>query len=224
MSCCTGWNMELDQKTKKKNGHAIPKCRKHPTAPPLAIPEAHIALNARMQVFLPGGPTVDRVDIEVEELTGQVGQVGHGWDGSRTIIGSSFNFDPSGTLDRTADQLLPNQSSSSQTKCGSGLHISDRFHSFSQLLSWTTQNSPMTIHREPNERDPLLQAENGHTDDRGTGPMEISRSTRHGILAGIWVATFLTVSLNLPSFLISHPGVTISSLHLLLGYQRYVSF
>lgn len=53
-----------------------------------------------------------------------------------------------------------------------------------------------SIHREPNEREPLLQAENGHTDGRGTspGPMEISRSTRHGILAGIWVATFLTVS------------------------------
>ncbi|KAH8977413.1 MFS general substrate transporter [Lactarius hatsudake] len=54
----------------------------------------------------------------------------------------------------------------------------------------------MTIHREPNERDPLLQAENGYTDDRveNPGPLEISRSTRHGILAGIWVATFLTVT------------------------------
>ena len=71
----------------------------------------------------------------------------------------------------------------------------------------------MTIHREPNERDPLLQAENGHTDDRGTGPMEISRSTRHGILAGIWVATFLTVGQ-----FAYYPGITISSLHPLLGY------
>ncbi|KAH9017661.1 MFS general substrate transporter [Lactarius hengduanensis] len=54
----------------------------------------------------------------------------------------------------------------------------------------------MAIHREPNERDPLLQAENGYTDGRveNPGPLEISRSTRHGILAGIWVATFLTVS------------------------------
>ncbi|KAI9436222.1 vacuolar amino acid permease [Lactarius indigo] len=54
----------------------------------------------------------------------------------------------------------------------------------------------MTIHREPNEREPLLQAENGHTDSRigNLGPLEISRSTRHGILAGIWVATFLTVT------------------------------
>ncbi|KAF8264661.1 major facilitator superfamily domain-containing protein [Lactarius quietus] len=52
----------------------------------------------------------------------------------------------------------------------------------------------MNIHREPSERDPLLQAETGHTDARATnpGPLEISRSTRHGILAGIWVATFLT--------------------------------
>ncbi|KAH8992189.1 vacuolar amino acid permease [Lactarius akahatsu] len=52
------------------------------------------------------------------------------------------------------------------------------------------------IHHEPNERDPLLQAENGYTDGRveNTGPLEISRSTRHGILAGIWVATFLTVT------------------------------
>ncbi|KAI9453901.1 vacuolar amino acid permease [Lactarius psammicola] len=48
----------------------------------------------------------------------------------------------------------------------------------------------MTIHREPNEREPLLQVENGHM--RNSGPMEISGSTRHGILAGIWVATFLT--------------------------------
>ncbi|KAH9173079.1 MFS general substrate transporter [Lactarius sanguifluus] len=54
----------------------------------------------------------------------------------------------------------------------------------------------MTIHREPNERDPLLQAENGYTDGHmaNPGPLEISRSTRHGILAGIWVATFLTVT------------------------------
>lgn len=52
----------------------------------------------------------------------------------------------------------------------------------------------MTLHRAPNERDPLLQAENGRTDGRVTnpGPMEIPRSTRYGILAGIWVATFLT--------------------------------
>ena len=58
----------------------------------------------------------------------------------------------------------------------------------------------MTIHREPSERDPLLQLENGYTDghSKTTGPLEISRSTRYGILAGIWVATFLTVSHNSP--------------------------
>lgn len=57
----------------------------------------------------------------------------------------------------------------------------------------------MTIHRTPNERDPLLQAENGRTNGRVTNvdPMEIPRSTRYGILAGIWVATFLTVSQSL---------------------------
>ena len=28
------------------------------------------------------------------------------------------------------------------------------------------------------------------------GPLEISRSTRYGILAGLWIATFLSVSLS----------------------------
>ena len=72
----------------------------------------------------------------------------------------------------------------------------DSFLALNCYLEPHLKNLPMTVHptREPNERDPLLQAENGRTDGRGTGPMEISRSTRHGILAGIWVATFLTVS------------------------------
>lgn len=86
---------------------------------------------------------------------------------------------------------------------------------YSQPLSWPpTRNLPMTIHRAPNERDPLLQAENGRTDDRVTnpGPMEIPRSTRYGILAGIWLATFLTVSpyTNEPSWsynLMSLPSI-----------------
>ncbi|KAM5542022.1 hypothetical protein V8D89_004332 [Ganoderma adspersum] len=52
----------------------------------------------------------------------------------------------------------------------------------------------------PSERDPLLpQAESPKPDlskrPGGLGPMEISRSTRYGILAGIWTATFLS-SLN----------------------------
>lgn len=70
----------------------------------------------------------------------------------------------------------------------------------------------MTLH-EPNERDPLLQAENGrssHAPSKIPGPLEISKSTRHGILAGIWVATFLTVSHTSP--------LLISSYTLLLGY------
>ena len=58
------------------------------------------------------------------------------------------------------------------------------------------------------ERDPLLQ---NHDHDSGQqlrqgeghkgvvralGPLEISRSTRYGILAGLWMATFLSVSLS----------------------------
>lgn len=53
------------------------------------------------------------------------------------------------------------------------------------------------------ERDPLLhgQPEQGDgvealppKDPRRLGPLEISRSTRYGILAGLWTATFLSVS------------------------------
>ena len=51
------------------------------------------------------------------------------------------------------------------------------------------------------ERDPLLQStspQNGRgsvdeQEKRGLGPREIPRSTRYGILAGIWAATFLSV-------------------------------
>lgn len=61
------------------------------------------------------------------------------------------------------------------------------------------------------ERDPLLQDHNvtgqqlhqsegqkgvGHA---LLGPLEISRSTRYGILAGLWIATFLSVSLSVYS-------------------------
>lgn len=55
------------------------------------------------------------------------------------------------------------------------------------------------------ERDPLLAARN----DIGTrkpptneplGPLEISKSTRYGILAGIWMSTFLSVSLSFYSY------------------------
>jgi hypothetical protein len=57
----------------------------------------------------------------------------------------------------------------------------------------------------PSERDPLLKHDNAATidadtgnvkpeQDRGLGPLEISRSTRYGILAGIFLSTFLSVS------------------------------
>ena len=59
------------------------------------------------------------------------------------------------------------------------------------------------------ERDPLLQDHDsrqqlqqgeGQTQKgvgRALGPLEISRSTRYGILAGLWIATFFSVSLCL---------------------------
>ena len=47
------------------------------------------------------------------------------------------------------------------------------------------------------ERDPLLQSEDRQqtAEDKSyrQGPLEISRTTRYGILAGIWAATFLSV-------------------------------
>ena len=57
------------------------------------------------------------------------------------------------------------------------------------------------------EREPLIEAPAGQPgaaigavsplpgdkEGRKVGPMEISRSTRYGILAGIWTATFLSV-------------------------------
>ena len=54
------------------------------------------------------------------------------------------------------------------------------------------------------ERDPLLQdhdsgqklqqGESQKGVGRALGPLEIPRSTRYGILAGLWIATFLSVS------------------------------
>ena len=64
------------------------------------------------------------------------------------------------------------------------------------------------------ERDPLLQDHDSGqqlqhsegqkgvgTDGRPLGPLEIPRSTRYGILAGIWIALFLSVSLSVFSHL-----------------------
>jgi hypothetical protein len=55
------------------------------------------------------------------------------------------------------------------------------------------------------ERDPLLQHEYDSGQQRQgeshkgvsrvLGPLEISRPTRYGILAGLWIATFLSVSI-----------------------------
>lgn len=58
--------------------------------------------------------------------------------------------------------------------------------------------------KQPTERDPLITlaepAEHQSRDINGKlseprrlGPLEISKSTRYGILAGIWTATFLSV-------------------------------
>lgn len=52
---------------------------------------------------------------------------------------------------------------------------------------------------EPFERDPLIQSAipgpaKSEGDSRQIGPLDIPRSTRYGILAGIWAATFLSVS------------------------------
>ena len=52
------------------------------------------------------------------------------------------------------------------------------------------------------ERDPLLQASGRQGEcqkgvGRALGPLEIPRSTRYGILAGLWIAVFLSVSLCL---------------------------
>lgn len=74
---------------------------------------------------------------------------------------------------------------------------------------------PSFVMRPPNERDALLpvktkralssppaQGSDSPTNavdstkevEKRPGPLEISRSNRHAILAGIWVATFLSVS------------------------------
>jgi hypothetical protein len=54
----------------------------------------------------------------------------------------------------------------------------------------------------PTERDPLLRnetsaPEDGKTQDTGgnCSPLEVAPSTRYWILAGVWVATFLSVCL-----------------------------
>ena len=61
---------------------------------------------------------------------------------------------------------------------------------------------PLHMSRDATERDPLLHAtiladesrKKGELEKTRIGPLELSRSTRYGILAGIWTATFVSVS------------------------------
>jgi hypothetical protein len=47
---------------------------------------------------------------------------------------------------------------------------------------------------EPTERDPLIGSTHAAAPAQNkNGPLDISRSRRYGILAGIWSATFLSV-------------------------------
>ena len=56
------------------------------------------------------------------------------------------------------------------------------------------------------EQTPLLQDRDSSQEGqkvigRALGPLEISRSNRYGILAGLWIATFFSVSLSAQSML-----------------------
>ena len=60
---------------------------------------------------------------------------------------------------------------------------------------------------QDDEREPLLGTRNGEDSEQQVenkqskqGPLEISRTTRYGILAGIWAATFLSVCRVLSTF------------------------
>ena len=79
-------------------------------------------------------------------------------------------------------------------------------------LASTSSNFRYPLHVHMSERDPLLrhdpslsgqrqgEGEGGQKGvSRPPGPLEISRSTRYGILAGLWMATFLSVSLYICS-------------------------
>ena len=62
------------------------------------------------------------------------------------------------------------------------------------------------------EHDPLLRTTipadesrtKGNLEKTRIGPLELSRSTRYGILAGIWTATFVSVSVGLHHGFSSH--------------------
>ena len=74
------------------------------------------------------------------------------------------------------------------------------------------------------ERDPLLSAQDTaqRAQDRdrlhsAVGPLEISQSTRHAVLAGLWSATFLSVRVSRHAF---RPFFSQSSC--LAGFKQYV--
>lgn len=87
-----------------------------------------------------------------------------------------------------------------------------RIHLLSILPFW---RSPQVqkLDSQMSERDPLLQNHDSSQQlhqgkgqkgvGRALGPLEISRSNRYGILAGLWIATFLSVSLCLYLFCVS---------------------
>ena len=73
------------------------------------------------------------------------------------------------------------------------------------------------------ERDPLIprSVSPERLDSKKSarvGPLEISRSTRYGILAGIWVGTFLSVCAF--SFLIRRPLTAENTITLILSVSK----
>lgn len=75
------------------------------------------------------------------------------------------------------------------------------FSSSHRVRFWPKFRPP--LNHQMSERDPLLQHHEQQQGEgysrkgvnRAPGPLDISRSTRYGILAGLWMGTFLSVSL-----------------------------
>ena len=60
-----------------------------------------------------------------------------------------------------------------------------------------SERAPLLQDRGPGQQ--FEQGEGQKGVGRPLGPLEISRSTRYRILAGLWMATFLSVSLSVYS-------------------------
>ena len=60
-----------------------------------------------------------------------------------------------------------------------------------------SERTPLLQDRDSSQQ--FQQGEGQKGVGRELGPLEISRPTRYGILAGLWIATFLSVSLSLSS-------------------------